>query len=167
MILLVIGGTNSKLSTSNNVVVNKLSLNKEANVISDTHSVVSIKPIPDPPQLPARQRDVVAREIARVSPSYSANRSDSQTRGMEICRQTWSEEECEALNEIITAESGWQVGIWNGEGCAGLGQACPASKMGSAYGSLEGELGWTMDYIRVRFGSPSEAKKFHIAHGWY
>jgi hypothetical protein len=47
-----------------------------------------------------------------------------------------------------------------GSGACGLGQALPCSKMGNAYGSAEGEIEWTYNYIANRYGNPSNAWAF-------
>lgn len=41
-------------------------------------------------------------------------------------------EDFDAVNLIFSGESGWRPGATNASGCAGLGQACPGSKLANA-----------------------------------
>jgi hypothetical protein len=102
-----------------------------------------------------------------VQPRQGVRDVIARDEGMRLCRKVWTEDECQSLDYIILRESGWQVGILNAEGCGGLGQACPVTKMGSLYGTLEGELNWTQQYITGRYGTAQKAKEFKEINGYY
>jgi len=112
-------------------------------------------------------RIVVAKDkISAVKPILTAEAP--QQRGYQYCLKHFDSANCRALVELINRESGWQVGIKNRySGACGLGQSLPCSKMGSAYGSFEGELSWTIQYIKERYKNPLIALAFHNRHNYY
>ena len=87
-----------------------------------------------------------------------------------------------ALHELIGRESGWQVGRTNHSSHAcGIGQSLPCSKM---YGytpefhyingklfiknpNMVLEVDWTLQYIKNRYGTPTQALYFHNKMNWY
>jgi hypothetical protein len=79
----------------------------------------------------------------------------------------WNQENWEAFETIIQKESGWQVGRRNGSGCAGLGQACPASKLGNSLGDPKGEVDWFIKYCQRRYGNPQKALAFWNSNKWW
>jgi len=107
----------------------------------------------------------MAKRRSDTSVRYS--RDAIRDEGNRLCRESWSEENCQAIDQIIQRESGWVVGRWNNEGCAGLAQACPASKLGDAYGSLDGELKWSMNYAINRYGSAKKAWEIWQEQRWW
>jgi uncharacterized protein YabE (DUF348 family) len=74
------------------------------------------------------------------------------------------------VNYIISRESGWRPNALNGGGCAGLGQACPGSKLAAAC------PGWQNDPVcQLRFfsgyagkyGGWGGAYNFWVSHHWW
>ena len=97
----------------------------------------------------------------------------------------------QAIAKILTVPYGWSTGqqwgdllwIWDHEsgwdnhasnpssGAYGIPQALPASKMGRLANpptsSAAAQIRWGLRYIKTRYGSPSNARRFWEAHGWY
>jgi uncharacterized protein YabE (DUF348 family) len=74
------------------------------------------------------------------------------------------------VNYIVSRESGWRPNALNGGGCAGLGQACPGSKLAAAC------PGWQNDPVcQLRFfsgyagkyGGWAGAYNFWVSHHWW
>lgn len=70
---------------------------------------------------------------------------------------------------IYNEESGNNPTRWNAEGCLGLGQACPASKLLAVCPTMDYgcEDTFFTNYMLVRYGSWQNAYDFHIAKGWW
>ena len=83
----------------------------------------------------------------------------------------WTGDQWTALNNIIMAESGYDVTAENPSGAYGIPQALPGSKMASAgsdwRSSARTQIKWMLGYIRSTYGNPVNAWQFHLAHGWY
>lgn len=84
----------------------------------------------------------------------------------------WTGAQWDALNNIIMAESGYDVTATNpSSGAYGIPQALPGSKMASAGSnwqtSARTQIKWMLGYIRGRYGNPVNAWNFHLANGWY
>ncbi len=107
-----------------------------------------------------------------VLPRIAVGRIEVNSQVKEIAKAKidakWGDNQWPAFNEVVNRESGWKVGIKNSSsGACGLGQALPCSKLGDAYGSVNGELDWMINYIAGRYDTPSKALAFHDSHGWY
>lgn len=70
---------------------------------------------------------------------------------------------------IYFHESGNDPTKWNGSGCLGLGQACPASKLLAACPNMDYacEDAWFTNYAVARYGSWQGAYQFWLAHNWW
>jgi hypothetical protein len=79
---------------------------------------------------------------------------------------------------LWNAESGWNRLVTNGHRpydptyvAYGIPQALPASKMGKLanppVSSATAQIAWGLAYIKNRYGSPSGARAFHEANGFY
>ncbi len=70
-----------------------------------------------------------------------------------------------------TAEPVEQTLKQNSSGAYGIPQALPASKLASAGDDWKDDaatqIKWGLNYIAGRYGSPSAAKTFWLAHNWY
>lgn len=105
------------------------------------------------------------REEQEKAKIQNQSTNSSREEGLQICKESWSEEDCGYLDFIFQHESGWIVGRPNSEGCAGLGQACPASKLGTSLGNLEAEIRYFMNYCLERYdNSPKEAYEHWLVH---
>jgi len=99
----------------------------------------------------------------------SANKSLAQKMA---AAEGWTGAQWDALNNIIMAESGYDVSATNpSSGAYGIPQALPGSKMASAGSnwktSAATQIKWMLGYIRGRYGNPVNAWNFHLANGWY
>ena len=84
----------------------------------------------------------------------------------------WAASELDPLIKLWNRESGWNPNSHNkSSGAHGIPQAVPASKM-AAYGSdyyTNGytQIRWGLNYVRNRYGSPSNAWAHFCSKGWY
>lgn len=76
-----------------------------------------------------------------------------------------------AVDYIISRESGWKPGSVNAGGCAGLGQACPGSKLINACPNWRTDttcqLNFFGGYAKGRYGTWQGAYNFWISHHWW
>lgn len=85
----------------------------------------------------------------------------------------WAGNEWASLHELWMRESGWNNTARNpSSGAFGIPQALPESKLpsaGQASGgaSASAQIGWGLNYIKNRYGTPSAALAFHNSHNWY
>jgi hypothetical protein len=82
----------------------------------------------------------------------------------------WDREELRALVELGGRESGWRADAKNPtSGAFGIPQALPATKMNAKAqaGDPRAQIAWMLNYIKERYGSPSQALAWHDAHNWY
>jgi hypothetical protein len=70
---------------------------------------------------------------------------------------------------IYNHESGNDPTRYNSEGCLGLGQACPASKLLAVCPTMDYacEDAWFTNYAVSRYGSWQGAYNFWVAHRWW
>jgi len=84
----------------------------------------------------------------------------------------WSTEDFNNLVKLWNKESGWRVTAGNKySGAYGIPQALPASKMAS-YGSdyltnYKTQINWGLNYIKCRYGNPSNAWYHSVKYNWY
>lgn len=72
-------------------------------------------------------------------------------------------------NAIYMWETGCKLVDPNSEGCDGIGQACPASKIYAACPDMDYacQNAWFTNYAISRYGSWANAYAFHLANGWW
>ncbi len=78
-------------------------------------------------------------------------------------------------NELTIRESGWSETATNPtSGAYGIAQALPPSKYppagrppASGPTAAKAQIGWMLNYIRERYGTPAGALAFHDANNWY
>jgi len=108
--------------------------------------------------------------------SSSARRVDPVIHAKQVARHLlahrgWSGQFW-ALDGIIVRESHWHTWARNpGSGACGIPQALPCSKMASMDSDYRTnpwtQLRWMLRYIEKRYGSPTNAYRFRVSHGWY
>jgi hypothetical protein len=78
-------------------------------------------------------------------------------------------DELVAFDNILKKEAGYREDAVNGIGACGMPQALPCSKMNCPLNEsgLECQVQWFIGYINRRYGSPSEAWRFHLINNWY
>lgn len=93
--------------------------------------------------------------------------------GMAMCADRgWSASQCQDLGRLWQKESGWNHRAHNASsGAHGIPQALPGSKMAS-HGSdwatnPRTQIAWGLDYIKGRYGNPSNAWAHSVRTGWY
>jgi hypothetical protein len=73
-----------------------------------------------------------------------------------------------ALNNIVMAESGWNVDAQNPDSsAAGIAQNINGYSAGYQAGNATSQINWMLAYIKQRYGDPITAWQFHQANGWY
>lgn len=75
-----------------------------------------------------------------------------------------------AVNFIISRESNWNPGSLNGSGCAGLGQACPGSKLATACPGWQNNPVCQLRYFSGyagRYGGWGGAYNFWLSHHYW
>ena len=106
----------------------------------------------------ARLAAVAAAEAAKPAPQRTYSGSDVPTLPVN-----------EAMLFIFNHESGNNPKRWNSEGCVGLGQACPASKLLAVCPNLDYdcEVVFFTNYANSRYGGWQGAYAYWLAHHWW
>lgn len=130
-----------------------------------------IVPVVDPPIPPVvreTRRDGMARSTSSTRDQGSQDRDGNRLKGLQICQEKWSVEECQALDSLVMSESGWNINAINkSSGACGIGQAYPCSKISDIRGDFRAETEWTINYSVSRYGSLQNAYRFKINNNWY
>lgn len=71
------------------------------------------------------------------------------------------------MAQIYKMESGCNTASINSIGCAGIGQACPGSKLPCSLTDFVCQDAYFTAYSISRYGSTYAALQFHLANGWY
>lgn len=121
------------------------------------------------------KKKVVKKKVKKVyyGKSYTYNKGEIQSYiHQKIYEYGWTENDYYAIVQIVNRESSFNPYAVNKKSKAcGLFQAYPCSKM-AKYGSdyrtnYKVQVAWGMDYIKARYGSPSQAWNFWQSHHWY
>jgi hypothetical protein len=76
----------------------------------------------------------------------------------------------DAFNRLVTQESSWNPNAVNkSSGAWGLAQILPSAHRDIRPGSLNADqqIDWMLNYIKGRYGNPSNAWSFHLKNNWY
>ncbi|MHC6219298.1 aggregation-promoting factor C-terminal-like domain-containing protein [Arthrobacter sp. MMS24-S77] len=84
----------------------------------------------------------------------------------------WGQGEMSSLITLWNKESDWRTTATNASsGAYGIVQSLPGEKMASEGAdwqtNYQTQIRWGLNYIKERYGSPSAAWAFHLAHNWY
>jgi uncharacterized protein YabE (DUF348 family) len=74
------------------------------------------------------------------------------------------------VNYVVSHESGWNPASLNGSGCAGLGQACPGSKLAAVCPAWQNDPVCQLRYFTgyaSRYGGWSGAYNFWVSHHYW
>lgn len=122
----------------------------------------------------------IAASVAGTVGAPAANAQAAQAIGKVLAApygwstgQQWTD-----LVWLWNAESGWNRLVTNGHRpydpnnvAYGIPQALPAIKMGKLanppVSSATAQIAWGLAYIKSRYGSPTGARRFHEANGYY
>ena len=163
----------------------EIKFTKDQRILKGVYNVPKIQPSKDIPKtrLP-NKRVLSSRNSSTVS--YPRNSVIDYVRSRN--RATFGEQHWNSLYTLLSKESGWQVGRVNPSSYAcGLGQSLPCSKTypGISYDvrdgdfvrrdgklfvanpSLSKETTFLINYIKNRYGTPTNALSFWYGHNWY
>ena len=114
------------------------------------------------------------KKVYRQTTNIRYNKGEIQAYAHELVRQYgWTENDYNALVLLWYRESGWNPNAVNKKsGACGLGQAYPCSKAtkGTDYRTnWKTQVRWGLNYIKNRYGTPSEAyrKWLNRKPHWY
>lgn len=102
-------------------------------------------------------------QIVVVGTSLSGIKGDMALAGI-------SPGEYNSADFVISHESGWNPGSLNGSGCAGLGQACPGSKLAAACPNWQGDPVCQLRFFTgyaSRYGGWNGAAAYWRGHGYW
>lgn len=124
----------------------------------------------------ATKKKVVKKKKAKkvyYGKSYTYNKGEIQSYiHQKIYEYGWTENDYYAIVQIVNRESSFNPYAVNKKsGACGLFQSYPCSKM-TKYGNdyrtnYKVQVAWGMDYIKARYGTPSNAWSFWQSHHWY
>lgn len=121
----------------------------------------------------AKERREAEKRAARARASQGGTPAQNRALGKQMCLDRgWSAGQCADLDKLWQKESGWNHKAHNGgSGAHGIPQALPGSKM-SSHGSdwatnPRTQIAWGLDYIKGRYGNPSNAWAHAVRTGWY
>ena len=121
----------------------------------------------------AKKKVVKKKATKKTKYNYRYNVGEIQSYAHSlVLSYGWSEADYQALVLLVNRESSWNPYAVNKKsGACGLFQAYPCSKM-TKYGkdyrtNYKVQVAWGMDYIKARYGTPSNAWSFWQSHHWY
>lgn len=120
-------------------------------------------PAPVAPPAPATPAVQVAVDDPAGAQAYAASMLSSYG---------WGQGEMSSLMTLWNKESDWRTTATNASsGAYGIAQSLPGEKMASEGAdwqtNYQTQIRWGLNYIKERYGSPSAAWAFHLAHNWY
>ena len=117
--------------------------------------------------------NVVTSRSESSARATSGSKAEYQAYAKERCAAYgWSENDFNCLVKLWNRESGWNPYAHNSRsGAYGIPQALPGSKMascGSDYlTNYKTQINWGLNYIKSRYGNPSNAWSHSQTKGWY
>lgn len=130
---------------------------------AETSQAIKQTPAPTPTPAPADNPNGMVHATPEQAKLYA----------QAACAQLgWTGAMWEDLVKLWTKESNWR---WNAEnkssGAYGIPQSLPANKMASAganwHEDASIQITWGINYIKSKYGNPSEAWKHSEKFGWY
>ena len=120
----------------------------------------------------AQSKQVTSRGGGILRISSTKSELQNYTRNLCINTYGWSENDVNCVFNIVEKESSWNIKAKNSSsGAYGLFQSLPASKMASEGNDYltngETQIKWGLQYIKERYGTPSNAWAFWQKHKWY
>lgn len=104
--------------------------------------------------------------VAEVAAVTVVPTGDMRSLGRAMNAAVFGDSEWGALEKLWTRESNWNPQARNRfSGACGIPQALPCSKIPDM--SPQGQIHWGLQYIRGRYGTPSNAWRHSQARGWY
>lgn len=118
-----------------------------------------------------RKKKQSNNQVKQTYVSYNKSELQAYAHNL-VINYGWTEYDFECLVNLWNRESGWNPNAVNKRsGACGIPQSLPCNKMAS-YGSdyrTNGytQIRWGLDYIKNRYGSPSNAWAHSQQKGWY
>jgi len=167
--VLLISGYINETGKQDVVVIDKLSTNQiegqNSNNTTTTSTIATTKK-KAPKKVVKTTKKTTTKKVSGFNVKASKNEMQ------QYARSILSKEDYEALDFIITHESGWNANNVNKKsGASGLCQSLPASKMaisGKDYKTnYKTQINWCILYCNTRYGSIQKAKQFWLKHHWF
>lgn len=119
---------------------------------------------PSPPSPPSRG--------SGGSSDAGGNRWEQLAAQMAQNKYGWGPHQFDAIDQIATAESGWNPHAVNPNGgAAGIPQALPSAHPGLVtqqwMNDPRAQISWMLNYIAGRYGTPQHALSVREHQGWY
>lgn len=136
-------------------------------IIKET--IIIVTPTPTSIQKFERQGDNIVpikpQSIIPVKKYLTDDGVKNRVKALAIVSEKYDGDELTAFDNLMKSEAGYRADAPNGNGCGGIPQACPASKMGCPLDNsgVECQTQWAMNYIQNRYGSPIKAWNFWLA----
>lgn len=106
------------------------------------------------------------RPVARRAAIPLGAGGDVQALGRSLNAISFGDQHWPALQALWTRESNWNPQARNrSSGACGIPQALPCSKIPDM--SPQGQIEWGLQYIKQRYGTPTNAWNFWLKHHWY
>lgn len=111
-------------------------------------------------------KKLATKKTTSLIPAISKSYGEVQAIANQMVSSVFGQSEWAAMNILIIRESGYNPNAVNkSSGACGLPQALPCSKIADK--SVEGQINWMINYVKSRYGTPSNALSFHNSHNWY
>jgi hypothetical protein len=111
--------------------------------------------------------DGAAASALPSGPVVPASTAQAYAAGI-VAKRGWAASEFGCLVSLWNRESGWNARAANPSGAYGIPQALPGSKMGAGWQTdYRVQVGWGINYIAARYGSPCGAWAQSQAVGSY
>jgi hypothetical protein len=138
-------------------------------VLSVTRDLIAgTKPAPGPGSTPAASGSGTVT-AAGGAPAAGMDAQNQALGRLLAAPYGWSAgAEWTAFNNIVMAESGWNVSAQNPTStAAGIAQDIQGYGPGYRAGDATSQINWMLAYIKQRYGDPVNAWAFHLANGYY
>lgn len=170
--VILISGYINESGKQDVVVIDKISTNQiegqNSNNTTTTSTIATTKKKTTKKAVKTTKKTTTKKTYTTGGFNVKASKSEMQ----QYARSILSEKDYEALDYIITHESGWNANNVNKKsGASGLCQSLPASKMaisGKDYKTnYKTQINWCILYCNTRYGSIQKAKQFWLKHHWF
>lgn len=112
------------------------------------------------------EKKLASKKKTGIIPVINSSFIDIQKLANQMVSSVFGQNEWDAMNILIMRESGYNPNAVNqSSGACGLPQALPCSKIADK--SVEGQINWMINYVKSRYGTPTNALLFHNLHHWY
>lgn len=107
-----------------------------------------------------------------AAPAGGSSRYEDMARQMAQQQFGWGPRQFNAIDQIATAESGWNPNAVNqSSGAAGIPQMLPSAHPGinvqQFLNDPRAQIEWMLQYIHGRYGTPQHALSVREHQGWY